>query len=145
MNHYTVCFLFDPHDLSRVLLVRKDRTCYAGLFNGVGGKVEEGETVKECARREIKEETGAGVFGLQLLYEETCGDGTGKQDATDRCTLHYLVGFVRPEEVGQQPGETELLAWIPCDTVFSNPEWFAGECGTFQCVFQMALDAAHAS
>lgn len=142
MNAYTVCFLFDIEDTSRVLLIRKDRTCYAGKFNGIGGKVEAGEDVYEGAVREIQEETGATPYGLVLLDSITTSDRTGKSDAGPTCRLHYLYGFVFPRDVSQQTGETELLAWIPSATIFSNPEWFAGEDGTFQQMFQLALDAA---
>lgn len=42
----------------RVLLGMKKRGFGAGRWNGFGGKVEEGETLEEAARRELTEEVG---------------------------------------------------------------------------------------
>lgn len=38
--------------------VKKERDMHAGLWNGLGGKMEEGETPAECAVREFREESG---------------------------------------------------------------------------------------
>jgi 8-oxo-dGTP diphosphatase len=57
MKKYTVGFIFTP-DYSQVLLVRKNRPQWqAGKLNGIGGKIEEGESSLECVVREIEEET----------------------------------------------------------------------------------------
>jgi len=57
---YTVIFLFNM-DLSKVLLIQKDRGEFFGKWNGVGGKVELGETFEECAIRETLEEAGVDI------------------------------------------------------------------------------------
>lgn len=58
MQEYVCGFLFSP-DRSRVLLIRKNRPAWqAGKLNGVGGKVEPGETVNAAMRREFREEAG---------------------------------------------------------------------------------------
>jgi len=55
---YVVGFLFDP-TLSLVVLIRKLRPGFqAGLLNGVGGKVELGETGYQAINREFFEEAG---------------------------------------------------------------------------------------
>lgn len=54
---YVCGFLFDSN--ARVLLIEKVRPDWqAGKLNGVGGRVEEGETEVEAMRRECQEETG---------------------------------------------------------------------------------------
>lgn len=40
----------------RILLIRKKRGLGAGKINGPGGRLEKGETAKECAIRETEEE-----------------------------------------------------------------------------------------
>jgi len=56
MQHYVCGFLYSL-DRVRVLLIRKNRPAWqAGKLNGVGGKVEAGETFPEAMRREFREE-----------------------------------------------------------------------------------------
>lgn len=58
MENYVVGFLFDE-DYEEVVLIRKNRPDWqAGLLNGVGGKIEEGEDPEEAMRREFEEEAG---------------------------------------------------------------------------------------
>lgn len=55
---YVVGFAFDP-TWARVVLVRKVKPAWqSGRLNGVGGKVEPGETALEAMVREFREETG---------------------------------------------------------------------------------------
>lgn len=55
---YVVGFAFTPEE-SRVWLIRKERPKWQrGLLNGVGGKIEDGETPLEAMVREFKEEAG---------------------------------------------------------------------------------------
>jgi 8-oxo-dGTP diphosphatase len=49
----TNCFLIKG---SQVCLAMKKRGFGVGLWNGTGGKIQEGETVGEAAKREAKEE-----------------------------------------------------------------------------------------
>lgn len=130
MNAYTVIYLFDYSDPSRLLMVLKDRTFNRGKFNGVGGKVEDGEDVLQCAVREVKEETGAELskddlyyLGAHVVDDCTNKPGTQGQD----CILHFLTGWVFPQNVSQQPEETECLAWIPYATTQSHPEFFPAD------------------
>ncbi len=49
----------------KVLFIEKKRGFGAGFINGVGGKVEAGETIEDCAVREVKEEVGLKVKSLK--------------------------------------------------------------------------------
>ena len=49
----------------RVLLGMKKRGFGKGRWNGFGGKVQEGETIAEAAKRELKEEAGIVTEDLQ--------------------------------------------------------------------------------
>lgn len=50
----TLCFIEDE---DRVLLAMKKRGFGEGWWNGYGGKVGEGEAIKEAAKRELEEES----------------------------------------------------------------------------------------
>ena len=53
------------HQHPRILLGMKKRGFGAGRWNGFGGKVQEGETVEDAARREVFEEAGIHVDHLE--------------------------------------------------------------------------------
>ena len=61
MLSYVTGFLFSE-DLTHVVLLEKQSpTWQKGLFNGVGGKIEKGETSIKAMSRECKEETGVTI------------------------------------------------------------------------------------
>jgi 8-oxo-dGTP diphosphatase/2-hydroxy-dATP diphosphatase len=99
----TLCIL---HQDSRVLLGMKKRGFGAGRWNGFGGKLNEGETILEAARREFKEEAGIEIGDLEEMgildfsFE-------GKPDVLE-------VHIFKAETYEGEIGETEEM----------RPQWF---------------------
>ena len=62
----TLCLLKKDN---QILLAMKKRGFGEGKYNGVGGKIEEGETPEEGTIREIEEEFGIKVKIVKKLYE----------------------------------------------------------------------------
>lgn len=61
MKQYVTGFLFSQ-DLSHVVLIKKLAPEWQyGYYNGVGGKIEEGETSLQAMSREFEEETGVSI------------------------------------------------------------------------------------
>jgi 8-oxo-dGTP pyrophosphatase MutT (NUDIX family) len=63
MKKATICFLVKN---GQVILAKKKSRVGAGFYNGYGGKLEEGETLAECAKRETYEECG-----IQIELDQT--------------------------------------------------------------------------
>lgn len=60
-RQYVTGFYFDPLR-ERVALIRKDHPPFqAGKLNGIGGKLEQGESPLSCMIREFEEEAGVRV------------------------------------------------------------------------------------
>ncbi len=125
---YTVGFMFDMG--GRVLLLRKTRPRWqAGLLNGIGGKLEEGETPYECMIREFHEE--AGVYHHEWDHVTTM---EGYEDDGELWHVHIFKAFVNtfPDDltmitdVGEQIEVHDAEA-LP-ETIVPNLRWIVPLC-----------------
>lgn len=61
----------------RILLIQEAKASCAGKWFLPGGRLEQGESLADCARREVREEAGLDVEPLGLLYvDQLLSDGT---------------------------------------------------------------------
>lgn len=60
---FTICFIQKGDD---VLLLNREKPAWMGCWNGIGGKIEPGETPHDCILREICEETGIQVDSIEF-------------------------------------------------------------------------------
>ncbi len=65
-KNYVVLMLFNEK-YDKVLLVRRNKNPYKGCWNGIGGKIEIGETPVDAAKRECLEETHISIANPRLL------------------------------------------------------------------------------
>lgn len=63
MFAYTICFIQRGDEL---LLLNREKPAWMGCWNGIGGKIEQGETPRQSMLREIEEETGITGFVLRF-------------------------------------------------------------------------------
>ena len=66
MNNVYNCILVFSKARDAVLFCKRVKDPYKGLYNFVGGKVEQGETNDEAAYRELFEETGISKNDIEL-------------------------------------------------------------------------------
>lgn len=90
----------------RILLVRRATEPAAGKWSVPGGRVEEGETLEEAVRREVKEETGLDVeVGDLLGFVETAST-----------SYHFVIcDFLAVVTGGEEPraGDDACeVAWV---------------------------------
>ena len=67
MRKLNLIVVFDK-DLNKVLFCIRAKEPYKGMYNFVGGKVQEGETNDEAAYRELFEETGISKKDIKLEH-----------------------------------------------------------------------------
>jgi 8-oxo-dGTP diphosphatase/2-hydroxy-dATP diphosphatase len=99
----TLCLVHQP---PKILLGMKKRGFGAGRWNGFGGKVHEGETIEEAAKRELLEE--AGIEPLRLEEAGVIDFDFENDDPT------IEVHFFRAGEFTGEPTESDEM----------KPQWF---------------------
>lgn len=112
-KRYVCGFLFSS-DRKRVLLIRKNKpTWQIGRLNGVGGKVEEGETPLEAMRREFHEEAGL----LREDWSEVAVLQGGIIEA--QRIVYFFRAFGGPDQARQMTNEKLVIRTI--DIVVDDP------------------------
>ena len=113
MIEATLCFVVRGDE---VLLIEKRRGLGSGWYNGPGGKLEDGETPLECARREVREEVGLEVAALERVGELTFTlDGT----------VHTVCHVFRTDEFAGEPTASPEARpeWVPTEEVPYDRMW----------------------
>lgn len=83
-THYVLGFAFRDNCTSVVLIRKQKPKWQAGLLNGIGGKVEAGESPEQAMSREFKEECGVDVHPSHWRHYARM---SGEQFAVDCFTL----------------------------------------------------------
>ena len=116
MKEATLCYLERDGQYLMLLRNRKKDDPNEGKWIGVGGKPEKGETPEECARREIREETGLTALSLTKY-----GTVNFISDIWEGEIMHlFLVTDFEGELTECDEGE---LHWIDRDSVFDLNLW----------------------
>lgn len=93
----------------QILLAMKKRGFGAGNWNGVGGKLEPGETVEQALVRECREEVGVTPLSWRKVAEHDF-----VQDATTEPWHMFVYAYITEQWEGE-PTETEEM----------RPQWFS--------------------
>lgn len=100
---YVVGFLFDQ-EKRWVVLVHKEKPVWQkGKWNGVGGKVEKGETFVQAMTREFREEAGLTVLGWEAFAHHYGDD----------FEIQFFFAFGAAHAARTQPGEVERIGLHP--------------------------------
>ena len=116
MKNTTLCYLEKDGCYLMLHRVKKQQDENAGKWIGVGGKFEEGESPEECARREVREETG-------LALEEVRPRGI-VTFVSDQWGTEYMHLFTSTRFSGTLHACDEgELAWVPVSQVTKLELW----------------------
>lgn len=119
LRQATLCLLIEN---SQVLLTMKKRGFEIGKWNGVGGKLQEGETLKQAAIREMQEEIGVTPLSLRQV---AVLDFYFPEVPADKDWDQQVVVFTVNRWKGD-PVESEEMAppqWFSFDKVPYNQMW----------------------
>lgn len=103
MKIMTLCIAHQP---PKVLLAMKKRGFGQGRWNGLGGKVQDGETIEQAAKREAFEEAGIKLGELQKMG---------------------VIDFfwkTKPDVLRVHIFKSESFLGIPTETEEMKPQWF---------------------
>jgi 8-oxo-dGTP diphosphatase len=117
----TLGYVMSP-DRRRVLLVHRNRRAedaHRGKYNGLGGKLEAGEDVVACLRREVREESGLNCDEVVLRGTVSWpGFGKGGED-----WFGFLFRIDRYTGAPWAENTDGPLEWVEVDRVLELPLW----------------------
>ena len=104
----------------RALLLRRGLgTRCTGAWEGVHGRIEEGETPEAAALREVKEETG---LAIERLYNVTCQPFYLPRLQTVQVAVVF-AGFVAAALSPELGDEHDAGEWLPYDEAIDRVIW----------------------
>ena len=107
------------NDESKILMCYRKKEPYKGLYNLVGGKIEENETNIEAAYRELNEETGISKDDISLVHLMDFNYNINDVE------LQVYAGKLNKEV--EVVDEVNKLYWFNADENFFDSARFAGE------------------
>lgn len=105
-------------ELNEALFCIRAKEPYKGMYNFVGGKVEEGETNEEAAYRELYEETGITKEDIELDHFMDLNYFKYENN------LQVYYGILKNEVILVE--ERNKLEWVPINEELLNTKKFAG-------------------
>lgn len=106
MKVATLCYVRRKGKTLMIHRVKRENDMHKGKWNGLGGKLEPGETPEECVVREVKEECG-------LTVKNPILKGLLTFPAFDGFDDWYVFVFVATEAEGALTDSREgILKWI---------------------------------
>lgn len=128
-QEYTLIVVFDKTQ-KKVLLCKRKKNPYKGLYNFVGGRMEEGEESVFAAYRELYEETGISSDMIELSRIMDISYYNSQSN------IHIYVGVLTQDV--KLIRELNELQWFDIETNFFDLMTFAG-CGNVGHILSHAL------
>lgn len=113
----TLCYLHKDGKTLMLHRVKKKNDIHEGKWNGLGGKLEPGETPEECVIREVREESGLVLRAPRLRGLLTFPGFDGEND-------WYVYLYTGTDFEGKLIDSPEgRLEWIADGKVLDLPLW----------------------
>ncbi len=135
MKLATLCYLKRDNHTLMLHRIKKENDMHAGKWNGLGGKLEAGESPEECVIREVREESGLEIRNPQLrgvltfpafskgedwyVFLYTATRFSGSLIESDEGRLEWIADEELPE-LPLWEGDTIFLKWLNKKSFFSG-------------------------
>lgn len=113
----TLCLIQND---GRILLGMKRRGFGAGRWNGFGGKVEEGETIEEAAKRETWEECGITVTEMEKVGIHEFRFESKRDEVLEVHVFRVRSYFGEPYETNEMRPQWFTTDAIPYDEMWPD-------------------------
>ncbi|WP_257293913.1 8-oxo-dGTP diphosphatase [Endozoicomonas sp. YOMI1] len=100
----------------QILLIRKKRGLGAGKINGPGGRLEPGETLLECAIREVQEELCITPVNPEFF-------GESRFQFTDGYSIHVHTYVARDFTGSPEETDEAIPLWFSLDQIPYEEMW----------------------
>lgn len=117
----TLCYVRSNGKTLMIHRVKKENDYHEGKWNGLGGKLEQGETPEECVIREVKEEAGLTIMNPRMHGFITFPLFDGKNDWY---VFIYSADTFEGSLIDSPEGN---LAWIENENLFDLNLWEGDE------------------
>lgn len=118
MKRLNVVLVFNK-EKDKILMCKREKNPYKGLYNLVGGKLEEGENESDGAYRELEEETGITSSDISLKHIMNFDYKLLDME------LELFAGRLNKDK--ELIEEVNKLYWIDANENFFDMNKFAGE------------------
>tara|TARA_Y100000591_G_C21795645_1_gene679184 strand:- start:479 stop:937 length:459 start_codon:yes stop_codon:yes gene_type:complete len=131
----TLCYLTDGNSTLMLHRVKKKNDIHKNKWNGLGGKLNSGETPEECVVREIKEESGLDIKNPNLkgiltfpkfdnindwiVFLYTCNEYSGELIDCDEGTLKWIKNS-ELMKLNLWEGDKIFMKWLDNKPFFSG-------------------------
>ena len=117
MLNTTLCYIEKDGAYLMIHRVKKENDMNRDKWLGIGGKLESGESPFDCARREIREETGVCVGALSYRGIITF--------VSDIYGTEYMHLFTATDFIGEIDYDCDegVLEWVKKEDVKNLPIW----------------------
>ncbi|MBI2629881.1 8-oxo-dGTP diphosphatase [Candidatus Pacearchaeota archaeon] len=124
-NKRTLCIVLD-NKKNLLLGMKKQGKFGSGKYNGPGGGLREGETLEQCALRELAEESGI-ISSLQDLEKVAVFDFHFPQEE-ERFNQQVHVFSVNIWSGTPAESDEMVWSWFPLDSIPYDRMWDGDKC-----------------
>ena len=130
----TLCYITDSEKTLMLHRVKKENDMHEGKWNGLGGKLEAGESPEECVIREVYEESGLTIKNPKLkgiitfpkfneiddwlVFVYTANDFQGNTIDSDEGVLEWIHNS-KLLDLNLWEGDKVYLKWLDKNELFS--------------------------